>query len=726
MKRFCLLLLLSFAAHGQQQCPVDKLTAYTWGSEVADNYTHVDADQAKMTPEWVYLEGNVVAKRGQEVFYGEKIDYHRDKEHLNSDKTVIYGRPDFALQAADSDYSLKNAHGQFENVEYYLKKQKAVGQAKHIKINRQKQTEELDEATYTTCSRLNPNWFLKAKSLRLNHEKDIGVARHVTFRIADVPVMYLPYFSFPISDKRKTGFLIPRAGSSSSRGVQLSTPFYINIAANQDATITPILMSRRGVMLAAEYRYLLPYLEGTVAGTYLHKDSKTKNTRWSLKTLHNYQPNNKFRISALYQKVSDKNYIADLTDSLDLTTDKFLPSYLKATYRLNANYTLEAEAKTYQVVDNAYTDANKPYEILPRVSGVGHWSLGQGFTFSSESEAINFDKDNRVSGIRLDQKLALGYAFENSYSFIKPTLSYRYSAYQLRDQAAGVPKNINRSIPTFSLDSGLYFDRQTTWLGRSATQSLEPRLFYLYTPFEDQSKIPNFDTALIGSTYSSMFLDNRFSGKDRIGDANQITTAISTTYTDNDTGQELASFAIGQIQYFADRHVSLNNSIANASRSNVIAEARAQLTDTIKFRGLLHRDIDGNHTEKSIVGLTYSPRQNQNISLSHLYDRNNYKQIDFTGVWQFNDAWRAFWRWHYSVEHHKAIDTIAGVEYAECCWAVRLLARQQRDNLSKDEKPDNSIYLEFVLNGLGNLGNDAGGALKAVIPGYRPIGYERN
>lgn len=726
MKHFSLLFLLPIASQAAIQCPVDKLASYTWGSEITDNYTHVDADDAKMTPEWVNLKGNVIAKRGQEVFYSEKVDYHRQKQQLTTQAEMTYGRPDFALRSKGADYSLINTLGTFNEVEYYIKKQKANGQANTLKVNRKTQTEDLTDATYTTCSRLNPNWFLKAKKLHLDHKADIGVARDVTFRIADVPVMYLPYFSFPLSDKRKTGFLIPSIASSSSRGFELSTPFYINIAPNQDATITPRLMANRGVMLGAEYRYLLPYLKGAVAGTYLHKDNKTKQKRWSFKTQHVYQPNDKLKITALYQRVSDKSYIKDLVDSLDLTTDKFLPSYVNATYHWTPNYTLSAEVKQYQVADADYTDVDKPYDILPRISGVGHWTLGEGFALSSETEAINFDKDDTVSGIRLDEKLKLTYTFENSYSFIKPSAIYRFTAYQLRDQKAGVPKNIQRSIPTFSLDSGLYFDRQTTWLGREATQLLEPRLFYLYTPYHDQSDIPDFDTALIDSSYSAMFLNNRFVGKDRVGDANQLTTAISTTYIDNKNGQELAKFSVGQIQYFQDRRVSLNRSIADASHSDVIAEARARLTDDIKIRGLLHRNIDTNNTEKSILGLTYHPDIDQSISLSHLYDRDNYKQVDFAGVWRFNDAWRAFWRWNYSIEYSKSIDTLAGVEYAECCWAVRLVARQQRDSATSTEKPNNSVYFEFVLNGLGNVGNDAGEALQKVIPNYRPIGYERN
>ncbi|PID66230.1 MAG: hypothetical protein CR975_03920 [Gammaproteobacteria bacterium] len=725
MKRFFIFSLLPLVVQADIQCPVDTLASYTWGSEISDNYVHVDADNAKMTPEWVNLQGSVVAKRGQEVFYTEKVDYQRQKQQLITKAEMTYGRPDFALRSKGADYSLINQLGMFDNVEYYVKKQKANGRAATLKVNRKDQIEELTGATYTTCNRLNPNWFLQAKKLHLNHKADIGTAKHVTFRIADVPVMYLPYFSFPLSNKRKTGFLIPRAGSNSSRGIELTIPFYINIASNQDATIYPRLMSKRGLMLGAEYRYLLPYLDGIVSGSYLPKDMKDKTKRWAFKTKHTYQPNKQSTVQTLYQRVSDTSYVKDFIGNLDLSDDKFLPSYVKAKYRLTPNYTIDAEAKHYQLVDDDYKEADRPYDILPRVSGRGSWPLGNGLSISSDTEVINFDKDKLVSGVRFDEKVKLTYDVANSYSFVKPSAAYRFTSYSLRDQAKTKPDSIQRSIPTFSLDTGLYFDRQTTWLGRDVAQSLEPRLFYLYTPYENQADIPDFDTADISSSYGAMFLDNRFSGKDRIGDANQLTTAVSTTFTDNDSGQELAKFSVGQIQYFQDRKVSLNRSVADASRSNVIAEARARLTDNIKVRGLLHRNIDTHNTEKSIFGLTYQPATDQSINLSHLYDEDNYKQIDFSGVWRLNDAWRGFWRWHYSAEYNKSIDTLAGVEYAECCWAVRLLARRKRDSVTSKEKPNNSVYLEFVLNGLGNLGNSVGSTLEEVIPNYRPISYER-
>lgn len=706
-------------------CPVDELASFTWGNPNADAaLIHVDADYSQVSRHTAQFSGNVIAKRGQEVFHADKINYNRDTGQIQSNGKLTYGTLDFAIAAQSADYSLDATSGHFTSLDYYLTKQQAQGSAATLTVNRKAQTEDLTEAVYTTCPRLKPNWFIKAAELNLNHETGIGQAWHTTFHVGKTPVFYLPYFSFPLNDERKTGFLMPSANLSESRGLDITTPFYINIAPNQDATLYPRLMSKRGLMLGAEYRYLLPQLSGTIGGYLLPEDFKDNGKRWSFKTSHRYQPLNNLSVTANYQRVSDVNYIEHFEDTLDLGNLNFLESHLTATYLPSKNYRIVGQFKDYQLANSNYSKADKPYSVLPRLLGHGEWQLDNGIRLGSTTELTNFDKDDAVSGLRFDQEVALSYLYETTYAFVKPRLAYRFTGYDLRDTEAEQAQHITRSLPTFSLDSGLFFDRDSSWFGRGVTQTLEPRLFYLYTPYQEQSDIPDFDTADIDSSYDAMFLNNRFNGKDRIGDANQLTTAVSTRFIDNDNGKELAELSVGQIQYFADRRVSLNDSIASRSRSNVLAEGHLVVNDHVKARGLIHHNIDSKHTEKSALGITYAPAIDKAISLTHLYDDDVYEQLDFTGVWRIDERWRTFWRWNYSLEYSKTIDMIAGVEYADCCWGIRLLARQQRDNLVDNSDANSSIYLEFALKGLGNIGSDTGKLLSNIIPYYRPIDYE--
>lgn len=723
---FTLLPLIPFGISlAAQQCPVDPLAKYTWQTPVAGDEITVDANDAKASQQSVTFTGDVVAKRGQEVFYAEHITYDKVKSTLVAPEEVTYGNPDFAIRAAESDYSTATQSGNFSDLSYYLKKDGANGEAKTLAVDRKAETEDMTEAVYTTCPRLSRAWSIQAEKVHLDHRAGVGESWHSTFHIGKVPVFYFPYFSFPLDDRRKTGFLMPKFNLSEGRGLDINTPFYINIAPNQDATFYPRLMTKRGFMLGGEYRYLLKNLSGKVSATFLPDDLKADTKRWSFNTEHRYQYGDKLSVSARYQRVSDSNYVKDFEKTLDLSNKNFLESHLRAAYAYSPNFRLTGEFKHYQIANSNFTLKDKPYSVLPRLSGKGHWRLDNGLVLASDSEITHFNKSGSVSGWRFDQLVSASYPIKRTYGFIRPTASYRLSHYQLKRQAPGVKNSHTRAIPTFSLDSGLYFDRQTTWFGKAATQSLEPRLFYLYTPYRDQSELPDFDTSNVNSTYESLFLRNRFIGKDRIGDANQLTTAISSTLTDNDSGKEIARIAVGQIQYFEDRRVSLLDTVSDQSRSNIIAEGRLNVADNIRLRGLVHYDSDATHAEKSLLGISYNPDTDKAVSVSHLYDEDHYKQVDFSGVWRLNDKWRTFWRWNYSIDYDKTIDTFAGVEYADCCWGLRLLARQYRDSLTNNQSPETAVYLEFALKGLGNIGNDTTTMLRDVVPNYRPISYEK-
>lgn len=722
-KRLLLLTTIPISALALD-CPVDEMASLITDNPYSDTEeVYVEADRFSATKKIADFYGNVIAKQKNHTFRTNILHYNRITRDIKTPEQLAYGNQQFALRAKQSGYSLIKEYGEFEDVNYFLPGDEAVGSAEHVTVDRKKQTKLLKNASYTTCRRDNPNWHFKAKEIKIHDDEGYGESWHTTFHIGDTPVMYLPYLSFPINDERKTGFLFPTIKYSRSRGVDLTIPFYINIAPNHDATLYPRILFKKGLMLGGEYRYLLPDLAGTVAGTYLNNDKTTGTKRWSFKTKHRYQPNDKFFINLDYQRVSDKYYIEDFDNTLDLSNKSFIESRLDISYKVSPNYQIKGRLSDFQVADKKYTKANEPYSILPQINGHGKWTKDN-WTLVSDTDMTNFDKDNKVSGVRFNQKLDLSYLYENSYSFIKPTLSYQFTTYQLRDQANGKPDSITRSLPTFSLDSGLYFDRQVELFGKNMTQTLSPRLFYLYTPYSDQSDIPNFDSSLVSSTYSSLFLNNRFKGKDRIGDANQLTTAVSTTFTDNTSGRELAKFSAGQIQYFQDRRVSLNNSIAKTLRSNIIAEGSISPNNNIKINGLIHYDTNKDRTEKSLFGISYYKEKDKILNLTHNFDQTYFKQVDFSGVWRMNDYWRAFWRWNYAIDYSKTIDILAGVEYADCCWGVRLMARQQRTSVKTDVEPENTVYLEFVLKGLGNIGTDTTSELRSVIPRYQPIHYE--
>lgn len=710
-----------------QMCPVDSLAPFTWGNPNDDGSQIAQSDDSDVDNNLIYLRGNVNITRGQEIFQSDEASYLRNEQIVHTPKQMTYGNLNVAIKGGNSTYDFTKKQGSFNDVEFYLSKGDAIGSASYLWIDRLKNTEELTDASYTTCARANPSWQIKASELTLDHNTNTAKAYHAKFYIKDTPVLYLPYLSMPITDERKSGLLIPEFSISEKRGFDFTVPYYINLAPNQDLTLLPRYMSKRGFMLGGEYRYLLSDLQGETIGTYLN-DNEDDEQRWSFRSEHIWTPTSNINIDARYQRVSDKDYIDDFENTLDLSSTSFLESHLNGNFRLSKNYNVFAQVQEHQISDPLYTIDDKPYSRLPRIIGDGQWFWDNGFDIETRTEITNFYKHDAVSGTRFDNDITLSYTVGNSFAFLNPKASYRFTSYDLRNlESDEDDSNINRSIPILSVDTGLYFDRYFDWFGKSTIQTLEPRLFYLYVPNKDQSDIPLFDTSLVDTSYDWLFMRNRFNGRDRIGDANQLTAAITTRFIDEETGLENARFSVGQIRYFKDREVTLYDSLEqNDNSSDFLAEAQVKLTPRLSTRGLLFWNPNDNQTEKSVLGVNYQLTRDKLLSLSYIYDKgsdiaddyDHYEQVDFTAVWRINDNWRSFWRWNYSLDYNANIDMIAGLEYRDCCWAVRLLGRQNRDDLTEDI--DSSILLEFELNGLGNVGSGTGDLLEEVIPGYQP------
>lgn len=728
---FSLLLILPLGVKAQM-CSVDTLAPFTWGNPNASESPVIQSDYSDVSDLEFNLRGNVNIVRGQEVFQSDNVNYLRQQEIVHTPNQMIYGNLNVAIKGENTTYDFSKEQGSFNNVEYYLSKGDAIGSAATLWIDRTENIEELTNATFTTCERANPSWQLKAKELTLDHNTNTAEAWHATFYIKDTPVFYLPYLSLPITDERKSGLLTPEFSISETRGFDITVPYYFNIAPNQDLTVFPRYMTKRGFMLGAEYRYLLPTLHGSVTGTYLPSDIEDDTKRWSFRSEHIWTPTSNIHFDARYQRVSDKDYISDFENTLDLSSTSFLESHLNGNFRLNNNYNVFAQIQEHQVADSLYTTDDKPYSRLPRVIGNGQWFFDNGVDIETRTEVTNFDKKDSVSGVRFDNDITLSYMVGNSFAYLNPKASYRFTSYDLRDleydDYGREDDQVNRSIPILSVDSGLYFDRYFNWFGRDTIQTLEPRLFYLYVPKKDQSDIPVFDTSEVDVSYDWLFMRNRFNGRDRIGDANQLTTAITTRFIDEETGEENARFSLGQIQYFRDREVTLYDSLGESDNSSdFLAEAQVKLSSKLSTRALLHWNPNDNQTEKSVFGINYQLTRDKLLSLSYIYDKGSeytddtghYEQIDFTAVWRINDNWRSFWRWNYSLDYNENIDIMGGVEYRDCCWAVRLLGRQNRDDLT--EELDSSILLEFELDGLGNVGSRTSDLLEEIIPGYEPL-----
>ncbi len=729
IRLFLLLALLPATGTQAQQaeflalCAIDPLAELLTPDTGADPDTspvRFIAESGEVTPERAELLGNVEIDKGDLHLSAPRMDLDRITNQLSA-ADVRYGSPMIAVSSDRVQLDLEREIAYFENADYYLAERNAQGSAERIEVERQRRYSELQRVTYSTCARGEEFWQLEARELELDQPSGRGKARDITLAIGNLPLLYLPYLSFPIDEERHSGWLVPRIGVDSDSGFDLTLPYYWNIAPERDATFFPRLLSRRGLMLGTEYRFLTPDSRGQIRAEYIPDDRLFGDDRGAFKLDYATNPRPDVHANLLYQYVSDDDYIDDLEDTISLLSPDYLERRLDLRY-FGDNWSLLARAQGFQLLDEElFPPDNEPYERLPQLRFDGYWgNTWQGLDVSTHGDFTNFSNDVRTDGLRLDTGLGLGLPLEWPAGFIRPGLSYRFTAYQLDDTPPSVDDGFTRSLPIASIDSGLFLERPVDWFWSGAgTQTLEPQLFYLYVPYRDQDDIPLFDTTDIDRSYSWLFLDNRFTGADRLGDANQLTAALSSRILDADTGRERFYAALGQIFYFEDREVTLEpgSPPETSSTSGPIAEARAALADSLTLRGSIQWDPDLDTTSRSALDLRYRPADDRLLSISHRFAKDTLDQVDLGFIWPVDDQWRLLGRWNYSLDTHRSMDAMAGVEYDDCCWALRLVARDRRIDPS-DSDTRSSIYLQVELKGLANVGRNIDGLLRDTISGF--------
>lgn len=712
---------------GALQCAADPLAVFTeLGGDPNDKEVHVRADNSEGDYLRADFSGSVEMHQGDKHLFAPELTYRHEEGKADLNRGGVISSPQAAIEGIKGHYDSGAQTASFEEAEYYMrgKQQAAVGSAKNARFDRKNNRDDFESVTWTTCPRLHPAWHIKAHTLMLDHNRERGIARDMTLRIGKIPVFYLPYFSFPISSARQSGFLIPSMGSSEERGFEVSIPYYWNIAPNQDATFTFRPMTKRGLMADAEYRFLGEKQEGTLYGALLANDRKRPHhPRWSWRGTHQYHFNDQWHTDLLHQQVSDVDYVKDLTTDFRLYDEWYLERHF--TLYGNTDYgNLMLRAQDYQRIDPVVSEADKPYSRAPQLT-YNHSIKNGNWRYDVSAEAVHFRKDELGGANRYSGDVSAAYRLDAAYGYIEPQISANYAHYDYstrKDKLRG--KHHDRFLPTFSLDSKLTFERGFDWQGEDWTQTLEPRLYYLYTPYKDQSEIPDFDTDERSLSWNWLFARNRFVGEDRIGDANQLTTSVSSSFYRNHDGQEKLRLSLGQIQYFKDRRVQLGDKATEKQgRSVLVSEGLYQIDQHWRLYGLTYWDTQKHRNERDVISLDYHLDRDRFINLAHHYNRRDYNQTTLAATWRINPQWRLFYRSDYSHRHHRLFNHVSGVEYNDCCWAWRLAGKHWRDRPGDDQK-HSAIYLEFVLKGLGNMGSRSGRMLQKEIHGFTPLSEE--
>jgi LPS-assembly protein len=604
------------------------------------------------------------------------------------------------ISGTSAEYSFLNEHGRFTEVDYGLVGSSAKGSAAEIMVDSGNHS-LLRELQFTTCPGEEPEWVLTAKELELIFDEGIGKARGAKLEFFDIPILYLPYMTFPIDDRRKSGFLYPLISTANDNGFEFSIPYYWNIAPNQDATITPRYITERGAVLTGEYRFITSRTGGALNFDYLPSDKKTRELRYHYRFNHDARLSRRWRSQVLVDRVSDDQYFQDFSNSLAAASRQYLRS--KAGIYGGGHYwVFSVIADDFQVVDEAVDAFNEPYRRLPRIAFDLDRPLGlRGLRLQLDSELVYFDREVGTTGSRFDIYPRIEWDIGTNWGYIRPSAGYRYTSYELDWRGQPGDTSPSRGTEIISLDSGLFLERDN---GKGHAQTLEPRLFYLYVPYKNQEGLPDFDSAPFTFGFSQLFHFNRFTGADRQSDANQLTLALTTRSFNQLAGRELWSLSFGQIVYFETQRVmpAVTGEPLDDSASPFIAEFVLHPTKRLSSRINAQWDWQNSEIDVAILGLTHTAANGLRLGAEYRYRRDSLDQFDIRYYQPINQSWRVLARVNYSLQDSDLLAAEAGFEYDSCCWALRFVGKRFLRNREGDHR--DALYVQLMLKGLGNFG----------------------
>jgi LPS-assembly protein len=530
-----------------------------------------------------------------------------------------------------------------------------------------------------------------------------------------VPILYLPWISFPAGPSRKSGFLFPSIGTSSRSGFEMGVPYYFNLAPNYDARLAPRLLSRRGIELGGEFRYLTHLSEGQVDGSFLPGDDLAGRDRSYVHLEHLTDLTDRLRLTAEGENVSDDQYFEDFRSGVEGTSVTHLERRAGLEW-LGRGWRLMGLVQDFQVIDQRIDPLERPYSRLPQVALSGRWPVGgAGLRAGLDGEAVYFDRTAGVTGGRLDLAPRLSLPMGGAGWFLEPSAAWRYTGYALDGVAPGEDESPSRDAPIVSVDAGLVFDRMASRDGR-LTQTLEPRLLYTYIPFREQADLPVFDSGLPDLDLVQLFRSNRYVGADRLGDANQLAYGITTRILQTASGRQFLAATVGQKVYFQTPRVTLGGEQQESrGNSDLIAELELSAYRNWSVRLATQYDPEETNTVLSRAAVQYRLRRDKVVNVGYRYREGRIEQWDASAAWRLNDRWSVFGSQVYSTRDDQGIDSFLGVEYASCCWRLRLVGRRYLSNRTGEQ--DSSLTVQLELNGLSSVGRtDA--FLERGIRGY--------
>lgn len=702
-----------FAQTEWMACPVPEVDTDTISRPegLPPQAVYIEADTALFREQGTSeMSGNVNISQQNRKLRANQATYNQDNSQVTASGDVHFSTDNMQVNSSQLEYNLQQGSGEIQAARYHLNKADGRGTSKRI-VQENPQLTHMESASYSTCPAETPDWSINSPNITLDHNKERGTATNVTFKIRNTPVLYLPYMSFPLTDARKSGFLWPSIGSNEKSGLQVSTPYYFNLAPNYDLTLTPTLLSRRGLQLGSEFRYLTDKHSGSLNYVLLPDDrvSDDVSNRYYFNVHDDTRINNRSSLTLQAEGVSDDKYFVDLGNSLEATSVVNLERKLE--YRTSGrDWSFSTLLQNFQVLDGGTAPHSRLPQLLLKYNPL---QKGNGLNLDLETEYTNFTgSDTADNGSRLDLMTRVSKKFSSSAAYIKPSLTLRHTEYELDD---GSNTRISRSLPTASIDSGLVFERNVR--KGQYVQTLEPRLFYTYTPFREQSAIPVFDSSERSLSFNQLFKENRFTGKDRIGDTNRLSAAVTTRIQDPQQGRELFRASVGQMFYFDDRNVTLpGETIDSSKRSELVMEAAGSINARTQLSTTAYWDNNKTEFAAGEMRVRYKDDKQRILNVGYGQRKDDFESANVSFSAPVNHNWRAVGSLERDLLNDRNLETVLGAEYESCCWKTRVAAREYLlpDNVTRD----NAIFVEFELKGLGNFGSGTRELLKDRIYGY--------
>lgn len=582
--------------------------------------------------------------------------------------------------------------------------------------------------TFSTCKPGRDDWYMQASETHLDYDRNEGLASNASLWFGGVPIFYSPVATFSLNGERRSGVLHPHFSVSTRSGFDFTVPYYWNIAPDYDLTLFPRYMSKRGFQLGAEARYLEHNFQGMARVEYLPNDEVLNRQRYGYHIEHVQNLGRGVSAAINWNGVSDDFYWQDMSSRLLQTSLTQLPKQVVLSYAPSPWLQGNIQVLRYQTLQlDPLAPVANPYFLEPQINITGfrpnvlHTDLSM---IGQYSHFTNVDSA-KVQGDRFVFYPQVSLPFVHPAFQITPKVGLHMSQYVLNNQTAGQESSISRVLPTFTLDSTMIFEREGGWFGKGYIQTLEPRLYYVNIPYSNQSQIPLFDTALTDFNFAQIFSENRYSGYDRINDANQLTAALTTRLLDGETGVERFKAMLGHRTYFRPQRIAIAGEAPRTTDfSNLVAAVNGLVAPKTYTDVAWEYNYRDNVSERFSAGVRFQPELGKVLSASYRYTRDpltsssTVDQIDIAGQWPISSKWYAVGRYNYSLRDKQTLETIAGVEYNAGCWAIRVVGQRLA---AISGKPNDTLFFQLELNDFGSIGTNPIGLLRRSIPGYGKI-----